>query len=423
MIRPASRIGGCVLVCFLIAAGAVALRSAPSNDWEALRTQIRSTLHISLPLPNVDDKQYGKFSVAPGVEADRVTFATGYYLRVPAIVYHSAGATITKHPALVIVNGHGGDKSSPYAWWAGILYARAGAIVLTYDPLGEFERNKERRSNTSQHDEIQQPESEMARRLSGLMITDVMQAVRYLKSRPDVDDKHVAVMGFSLGSFITALSCAVDSEIPACVLVGGGNLDGEGGHWEARSKPMCEAIPYRALSFLGDRGAILLALSAQRGPSLIHNGTEDQVEEIPKQGLDFLPELRKRTIAARGSAKNVFDLQWTAGGGHRPYFLTRPVALWLQEKFKFPNWTKKQIEGMPETQLGPWALSHGVKQQDSVEYEHNEGGTMALGNDIPVVARDQLHALPDALWSNQQERFVYETWLEHAPAAVRTGAP
>ena len=111
-----------------------ALPAAPRPDWKALREQIKTTLHIPDPLPDTDSKSYGKFSPAPGVSADRVSYRTDYALRVPAIVYHSAGATIVKHPALIIVNGHGGDKSSYYAYWAGILYARAGAIVLTYDP-------------------------------------------------------------------------------------------------------------------------------------------------------------------------------------------------------------------------------------------------------------------------------------------------
>lgn len=392
-------------------------------DWERWRTQIRSTLHISLPLPNLEDKTYGKFSVAAGVEADRVSYATGYYGRIPAIVYHPAGATITKHPALVIVNGHGGDKASSYAWWAGILYARAGAIVLTYDPIGEFERNKERRSGTNEHDDVQQPENEMARRLAGLMVTDVMQSVRYLKGRRDVDDKRIAVLGFSMGSFVTALSCAVDTGIPVCVLVGGGNLDGPSGHWDTKSKPMCEAIPYRSLSFLSDRGASLMALSAKRGPSLIHNGSEDRIIEIDKQGPDFFPQLRTRTAQMVGNARNVFEIQWTPSGGHRPYFLTRPVALWLQEKLRFPNWTKKEVTEMPETKLSTWALTTGSRKTTDAEYEHNEGGTMALGTDVPALDRAQLHAIPDAVWQNNQERYIYESWVREGSAAIRTGAP
>ena len=148
--------------------------AASRNSWDDMRRQVEATLHVDPNLFKLEDKFYGSITVAPGVAADRVSYATAYSLRVPAIVYHEAGPTITRHPALVIVNGHGGDKSSWYAYWAGILYARAGAVVLTYDPIGEFERNRERLSKTSQHDTVLSPD-DMARRLSGLMITDVMQ--------------------------------------------------------------------------------------------------------------------------------------------------------------------------------------------------------------------------------------------------------
>ena len=211
--------------------------SAKSSEWQDLRNQIRKTLHVPEQLQALREKSYGHFSPAPGVEAERVSYYTGYDLLVPAIIYHQPGATINKHPALVIVNGHGGDKSSDYAYWAGILYARAGAIVLTYDPIGEYERNKERRSATNQHDEVIPPD-EMALRMTGFMITDVLQAVHYLAHRKDVDDKRIAVLGFSLGSFISSLACAVETDIHACVLVGGGDLDGPGGHWDNDSKKM-----------------------------------------------------------------------------------------------------------------------------------------------------------------------------------------
>ncbi len=386
----------------LVFSCAFSLPAANKTDWQALREQIDATLHIPQPLPNIEAKSYGQFSPASGVSVDRVSYATAYSLRVPAIVYHAAGATITKHPALVIVNGHGGDKSSWYAYWAGILYARAGAVVLTYDPIGEYERNAERRSRTGQHDEFIPPD-DMARRMGGLMVTDVMQAAAYLAQRPDVDPKRIAIMGFSMGSFISSLACAVDTQVHACVLVGGGDLDGPGGYWDSSKKKMCQAIPYRSLNFLGDRGAMLYALNAKRGPTLVWNGSADQVVDIPHHGQDFFEDLRKRAIAQVGNSKNVFDFGFTPGGGHRPYFLTRPVALWLEDKLKFPDWTKKEIEAMPETRA--------------------EDGTMALGNNIPAVPRDQLHALPEAVWESQRDNYVYESWLERAKAAASSGAP
>ena len=59
----------------------------------------------------------------------------------------------------------------------------AGAFVLTYDPIGEGERNSERKSFTRQHD-IPVPPEEIGRRMAGLMITDVRQAVSYWRSAP-----------------------------------------------------------------------------------------------------------------------------------------------------------------------------------------------------------------------------------------------
>ena len=55
-----------------------------------------------------------------------------------------------------------------------------GGVVLTYDPIGEFERNHLRMSGTSQHDGYVAPD-EMARRMAGLMIEDIEQGVHYLR--------------------------------------------------------------------------------------------------------------------------------------------------------------------------------------------------------------------------------------------------
>ncbi|MBV9613159.1 MAG: prolyl oligopeptidase family serine peptidase [Acidobacteriaceae bacterium] len=396
--------------------------AADKQAWPAFRQQVETALHIIEPLPKVEPKFYGQFSPAAGVAAERVSYATDYGLRIPAIVYHGAGATIAKHPALVIVNGHGGDKASWYAYWAGILYARAGAVVLTYDPIGEYERNAERRSGTGQHDELIPPD-DMARRMAGLMVTDIMQAVRYLAQRPDVDAKRIAVLGYSMGSFISSLACAADTQVHACVLVGGGDLDGPGGYWDESKKKMCQAIPYQSLNALGDRPAILYALNAKRGPTLVWNGSADEVVDIPHHGQDFFEDLRRRTAAALGSNKDVFDFGFTADGGHRPYFLTRPVALWLEEKLKFPNWTKKEIESMPETRVLDWAAKNNLSTPPSLVNEHGEGGTMALGSDIPAVPRDQLHAIPEAVWDSERDKYIYETWVDRAKTAISSGAP
>ncbi len=390
-------------------------------DWGNLRQQISQTLHISRPLPSLQQKSYGTFSPLPGVSIERVSYATAYALRVPALVYREASPTIIRHPALIIVNGHRGDKSSWYAWWAGVLYARAGAVVLTYDPIGEFERNKERLSKTDQHDQLIPPD-DMARRLSGLMITDVQQAVSYLATRKDVDPKRIAVLGYSMGSFISSLACAIDTRVHACVLAAGGDLDGPDGYWD-KSNKMCQGLPYRSLSFLGDRGPMLFALNAKRGPTLIINGTDDEVVDIPHHAQEWFQNLHKQTVSTLGSSKNVFDFAFVPGGGHRPYFLTRIAALWLEEKLKFPNWDRKQIESLPETEIGRWFAQTDPAFQPSPNQLLNEAGTVALGDNMPAIPRDQLHALPESVWSYEQQNYIYETWVDRAQAAIRSGAP
>ena len=254
--------------------------------------------HLPEGLPRVDAKFYGKFAPAKDVAADRVSYATDYSMRVPAIVYHPAGATIVKHPGIIVMNAPGDDKSAWYATWAGILYARAGAVVVTYDPLGEYERNKERRSGTGQGNDLA---PELADRLKGLTVTDIIQAARYLSERTDVDGKDIAVVG-------NTQACKVDTEIRIC-------------------------------------------LPAEAG---------------------------------------------------KPNYLTKEAALALNEKLKFPDWTKKQIQAMPET---------------------DKDGLRVLGTDVPAVPRADLHAIPEAVWESQQESYIYETWVQRAKAATRSGAP
>jgi beta-galactosidase len=389
------------------------------NKDDAGRRRIRSTLFVPDPLPALEAETYGQFEPAPHVVAERVSYTTAYGLRVPAIVYRPKEAPRPpgKMPGIVVVNGHGGDKYTWYSYYAGILYAQAGAAVVTYDSIGEGERNLERKDGTRQHDRSIAP-PEMAQRLSGLMMTDVMQAVSYLASRPDVDAQHIAAVGYSMGSFVLSLTCAVDTRLNACVLAGGGNLDGPGGYWDSSSKEMCQAIPYKSLTFLGDRGARIYTLHAARGATLIINGSADDVVAMPQTGAPFFDDLRRRTMALHGSDRNVFDVMFTPGGGHRPYFLTRPAALWLEQRLHFPYWTAESIAKLPTTHISDWAARHGVQIDKLYATELREGGTEALGAGIPAVSHDLLDALPRDRWEREKDKYVYETWVKNAKAAV-----
>lgn len=402
----------------LLAVSPAFAQRASSSQMEAWRKQIKETLAVPNPLPPLKPAFYGQFFPEPGVIAEKVTYGTEYGMRVPAVIYRPehAGRAL---PALVVVNGHGGDKYSWYSFYTGILYARAGAVVLTYDPIGEGERNSERRSGTRAHDRVVDV-SGYPQHLSGLMIADAMQAVSYLQQRPDVDPRHIVVMGYSMGSFVAALTGAVDPRIHAIVLSGGGDLDGPGGYWDSSTKLMCQAIPWKSLSVLGDRPAVVYALNQQRGPTLIINGSADTLVDIPHHLEPYFAALRTRVKAISGTSENIFDTYFVPNVSHRPNWVTRPAALWLEQKLKFSNWTAKQIESMPETHISAWAQENHVDMDKGYVQEDREGGVMALGTGVPNVPRHMLNVLSDEEWQAQRHNLIYEDWVERTLALLKT---
>lgn len=382
---------------------------------ERWRLQIKAILFVPDPLPILAAKTHGRFEPEPGVIAERITYGTQFGMRIPAVLYRPK-APKAKIPAIIVVNGHGGDKYSWYSPYCGIVYARAGAAVLTYDPAGEGERNIDRTSGTRAHDKVEPP-PELARRLAGLMMTDLMQAVSYLSQRREVDPRRIAATGYSLGSFVVAMTGAVDPRLRACVPVGGGNLDGPGEYWD-RAKPMCVGTPYRSLIFLGDRPAVIYALHASRGPTLIFNGTADNVVAIPTHLEPFFAELRKRVAELRGSTQGIFDTGWEPDASHRPFFVTRPVALWLERQVDFPNWTEADIRAMKETHVSEWAKANQIEMDPLYASEQREGGTRALGTGVPGLSREALSVFSAREWDKRKAGMIHETWLKEAKKRI-----
>ena len=389
------------------------LAASTLSDPSGLRTKIQATFHVPNPLPAIDTEKHGSFEVEPGIVADRVTYNTQLNMRVPAIVYHPANMSI-KRPAIIIVNGHGGDKYTWYAFYAGVLYARAGGVVLTYDPIGEGERNSQHKSGTRAHDKYVPPD-ENGRWMGGLMMTDIRQATSYLILRHDVDPNRIAVTGYSMGSFLVSWACAVETRLRACAPTAGAVLDEAGGTLDSSSKKMCQAIPYQSLQFLGDRGATIFALAAQHAAVLIHNGSSDEVVNIPTHGDAFFHDMQDRTAKLLGTeGKKVFEYSFTPDGGHRPYFITRPVAEWFNKQLHFPTWAAISHD---ETHISEWAAAKGVPMDKMYATEHREGGAMALGKNIPNIPHDKLNVLPESEWQTQKEKFILETWLARVPQA------
>ena len=405
-----------------LCAAAVGAHAAPLTPArvDALRAQIRETLFVPNPLPALDATTRRKFSPAPGVVAEAVTYATEFGTRVPAILYlpDPLPGSGKKVPGFVVVCGHGGDKYSWYSYFTGVSFARGGLAVLTYDQPGEGERNSARQSNTREHDQLK-GDATMARRLAGLMMTDVLQATSYLAARPEIDATRIGAGGYSMGSFILALAAAVEPRLTACVLVGGGNLRGAGDYWDSSSKTMCQALPWQSLDFLGDRGAMIYALHAARGPTFIWNGRLDQTITPQKTYEAFFDDLRARTIALHGGADGVFEYGFQDGTGHRPGFLERPAVTWLARNLGFPNWTEAAISAMPVTHISEWlATQHGVADPTYTD-ELREGGTRAIGDHVPGYQREDLSVFTPAEWEQHKGELSFAAWTAAAEAAAK----
>ncbi len=408
-----------LLITLLLSATLTHAQATTSTQLEHLRVQAIHALKIDDPLPPLATHNYESFDATPDIRIEHVTFATQYGMRVPAIVYVPRHLK-HKAPAIVVVCGHGGDKSSWYAVYTGMMYATAGAIVVTYDLIGEFERATTRGSEAGEHDKLI-PSLTHTEYVGGLMMEDVLQATRYAASRPDVDAQRVAIVGYSTGSFQGIIASALAGpqvpRIRAVVLSGGGNLDGHDQYWDTNPKPNCQSGPYKALNFLGDRGAILYALRTRSGPTLVLNGTEDSLITRFNEQEPFFVGLRDRIAAVQGSRNNLPETLWFPGAGHRPSWMTRPAAIWLDQQLHFPNWTESEIETFPTIRAIDWINQTHVRISHGYQVEQKEGGIQAVDLHLPGLTRKQLTVVPEAEWRANPSLYTLEGWTPHALAA------
>lgn len=376
------------------------------------RAEIRKQLYVPDKLPALNAKVWSQFSPMPGVIAERITYRTADGMIVPAIVYRPDNPQMlkTKLPGIVIVNGHGGDKFSWYAFYSGLLFARAGAVAVTYDPIGEGERNarKASRENPAPHDATVDL-THWGQRLAGLMQVDVMQAVSYLRSLPYVDPSRIATVGYSMGAFISGITGAIDPRIHAVLLSGGGTFDGPHEYFDTGTLP-CQSAPYRALGVLGDRGAILYALNADRGPMFVMNGDADTVMRMSDHPPAWFADVRSRAAIIHGSENDLFTSVLYPGISHRTSWVDLDGMLWLNRQIHFALWNDDAIRAAGTTHISAWIRENGVDISKNYIREDREGGLDAVGTGFPAIKREKLMVLPDAEWLKEKDSLIYEGW-------------
>ncbi|MHB1022889.1 MAG: alpha/beta hydrolase [Acidobacteriaceae bacterium] len=348
--------------------------------YEAWRTILRHTLRIPSALSNLQAQSLNSFSPTADVRAERIRYTADRGMRVSAVLYLPQNATAPL-PGIVIVNGAGDGKSSWYDSYAGLLYAKAGAAVLTYDPVDLIQHNK--KAIPQKH---ARPTSstapETAIQTGSMMVVSVLQAVNYLRQRREVDPHRIAVLGYAEGSLTSLLASALDSQISALVLAGGGDFDGPGGYWET-SRPGDLGQTYTSLRLIGqpyaDRAAMIYALHAEYGPTLVINGTHDSMVSAWHHGPAFFSPLEQQVSSLNGTQNHPFNVIFLPDTGHSPSFLSKDAVLWLNHQLHFANWTENFIRKLPEMQVSQWMQSYRLPFH-KMSADWQSAGTLKVPN-------------------------------------------
>jgi pimeloyl-ACP methyl ester carboxylesterase len=121
-----------------------------------------------------------------------------------------------KHPAVIMITGSGAQNRDeelfgfkPFAIIADYFTTR-GIAVLRYDDRGFGESKGKKVSESTTHD----------------FAEDVIEAVKYLQSRDDINPKRIGLCGHSEGGIIAPLVASMNDDIAFIVLIAGTSVKG-----------------------------------------------------------------------------------------------------------------------------------------------------------------------------------------------------
>ena len=142
-----------------------------------------------------------------------------------------------------------------------------------------------------------------------IAIDDAVLALRYLAARPEVHRDRLAVIGYSLGSYLALAVAERDRSARAVVLAAGGDLP------DFAFAPLLRAVvdPVRAIHALEGR------------PLLMVHGRRDRT---------ILPEQAERLFAAAREPK---EIQWWDTGHYLPDAAVARASAWLADRLRVPD--------------------------------------------------------------------------------------
>jgi dienelactone hydrolase len=91
-------------------------------------------------------------------------------------------------------------------------FARAGFLVLAFDPIATGSRQEERRDFYRRHPRWS---------LMGQMVLDARHAIDAALANPDADPKRISLVGFGMGGMVATLTAALDERASAAISASG----------------------------------------------------------------------------------------------------------------------------------------------------------------------------------------------------------
>ncbi|MES2391437.1 MAG: acetylxylan esterase, partial [Acidobacteriota bacterium] len=162
-----------------------------------------------------------------GFRVDKVLFDSQPNFPITALLYVPTSTSANKFPAIVMAPGHSPTGKAGDVAFA-TAFAKAGFIVLSYDPIGQGERLQylDPKSDpakptslaqrpTGEHGEAGLQPTLIGDALARYFLWDGMRAVDYLQSLPQVDPHRIGAFGCSGGGTMTALLGALDLRVAA----------------------------------------------------------------------------------------------------------------------------------------------------------------------------------------------------------------
>jgi len=223
---------------------ALAFQARTIEEWQKWRRKLKAK--VGELLGGLNDPrcalqpQIIERVACPGYIREKILYYSRPEMLVPAYLLIPED-TEAPRPAVVACSGHGEGKNDlvgldaqgqprqgpSYQKDFAIQLVKRGFVVIAPEHLGFGERRdpwdieKGIGSSCQQHS---MAALLFGRTNSGLRVYDIMRAIDYLQTRPEVDSKRLGCVGISGGGLVTLFATAMDERIQACLVSGYFNL-------------------------------------------------------------------------------------------------------------------------------------------------------------------------------------------------------